>query len=74
MGVLQDIPKPDNNIQRIPKDERLKEIGDYLKKGEFLFFPEVILCVTLNNTDLDTQEVALFSEDVKQPSRFLTTI
>jgi hypothetical protein len=66
MGVLQDISEPDKNIQRIPRDERLKEIGDYLKKGEFLFFPEVILCVTLNDTDLDTQDVALFLEDVKQ--------
>ncbi len=34
MGILQDISKPDDDIQRVPKDDRLKEIGNYLKKGE----------------------------------------
>jgi hypothetical protein len=60
MGVLQDISAPDESIQRLPKDERLKEIRDYLKKGEFLFFPEVILCVDMHKLDPDNQRPAAF--------------
>jgi hypothetical protein len=66
MGVLQDISRPDNNIQRVPKDERLREISDYLKKGDFLFFPEVILCIALHDADPETPEVTDFWEAVKQ--------
>lgn len=29
-------------IQRVPKDHRLKEVGDYLRKGELVFFPETV--------------------------------
>ena len=47
MGILQNISKPDNSFQRIPNDPRLREVGEYLKKGDFLFFPEAILCVAL---------------------------
>jgi hypothetical protein len=66
MGVLQDISKRDDNIQRVPKDERLKEIGDYLKKGDFLFFPEVILCIALHDKDPATPEVDQFWAAVTQ--------
>jgi len=65
MGVLQDISKPDENIQRVPKNERLKEIGEFLKKGEFIFFPEMILCASLNESDKDTDAVTTFYENVK---------
>ena len=47
MGVLQDISRPDDNIQRVPKDERLKEIGDFLKKGEFVFFRKSFFALAL---------------------------
>lgn len=70
MGVLQDISKPDDNIQRIPKDERLKEIGDFLKKGEFVFFPEVVLCVGLHEEDTETEAVASFYSSVQQGKPF----
>jgi hypothetical protein len=66
LGVLQDISKADDNIQRVPRDERLREIGDYLKKGEFLFFPEVILCAALSDSDLVTSDVTLLFNDVQQ--------
>ena len=36
MGTLQDISKPPQDIQRVPRDERLKGIGDYLRKGELV--------------------------------------
>lgn len=75
MEVLQSISKPDDNIQRVPKDERLREIGEYLKKGDFLFFPEVILCVALNESDDEVPEINEFWEAVKggrasRPMRF----
>src|ERR1035437_4754646 len=66
MSVLQDISMPDESIQRVPKDERLKEIGDYLKKGEFLFFPEVVLCVNLHEQDDEAVDVASFFTSVQQ--------
>lgn len=73
MGVLQDVSKPDENIQRIPKDEQLKEVGDFLKNGEFVFFPEMILCAALNDSDKDTDAVITFYESVKsgKPSKIL---
>ena len=73
MGMLQDISKYDENIQRIPKDERLKEIGEFLKKGEFLFFPEVVLLVSLHDGDPETETVARFYESVKRglPNKIL---
>jgi len=70
MSVLQDISTPDESIQRVPKDERLKEIGAYLKKGEFLFFPEVVLCVNLHDQDDETVGVASFYSSVQQGKAF----
>jgi hypothetical protein len=70
MGILQDISKPDNNIQRIPKNERLKEIGDFLKKGEFVFFPEVVLCVGLHEGDNETEAVDILYSSVQQGKPF----
>lgn len=66
MSVLQDISTPDANIQRVPKDERLKEIGDFLRKGEFVFFPEVVLCVSLHDDDDETADVTRFYTSVQQ--------
>jgi len=57
MGVLQSISKADESYQRIPKDPRLKEVSDYLRKGEFLFFPEIILCIALHDGDSESQDV-----------------
>jgi hypothetical protein len=73
MGVLQDISKPDENVQRVPRDERLREIREYLRKGEFVFFPEVILCVGLCDSDMPTDAVARLYENVTSgiPSKTL---
>src|SRR5450432_4112510 len=65
MGVLQDISEPPKDIQRIPKDERLKEIGEYLKRGELVFFPEIILCACLHDQALTSDTAAAFLEKVK---------
>ena len=66
IGVLQKISQPDANYQRIPKDPRLREISDYLKKGEFLFFPEIILCTALNEGEEDSLQVSEFWEAVRR--------
>lgn len=65
MGVLQDISEPPRDIQRIPKDERLKEVGNYLRKGELVFFPEIILCVCLHEEAVTSDIAAAFFEKVK---------
>lgn len=75
MGILQDISKLDENIQRIPRDERLKEISEYLKKGEFVFFPELILCTSLSaeEGDAESVEVSKLYRNVKggNPNKIL---
>lgn len=65
LGVLQDISKPDDNIQRVPKDERLREIGDFLKKGEFVFFPEIVLCIGLHEGEVETEDIATLYRNVQ---------
>lgn len=65
MGVLQDISAPPDDIQRIPKDERLREVGDYLRKGELVFFPEIILCACLHDGDITPDLVAALFEKCK---------
>lgn len=70
MGVLQHISKPPVDVQRIPKDERLKEIGDYLRKGELVFFPEVILCACLHVEDASSELAAELFAKVKAGEAF----
>lgn len=65
MGVLQDISEPPPDIQRVPKDDRLKVVGDYLRKGELVFFPEIILCGCLNEEAVTSDIAAQFFEKVK---------
>jgi len=65
MGVLQDISAPPLDIQRVPKDERLKEVGDYLRKGELVFFPEIILCACLHEEEVTSDLAAAFFETVQ---------
>ena len=61
MGGLQDISAPSQDIQRVPKDKRLKEVGDYLRKGELVFFPEIILCACLHEEDVTSDLAATSS-------------
>lgn len=70
MGVLQDISEPPPDIQRIPNDERLKEIGDYLRKGELVFFSEIILCACLNDGDVTSEVAGELFEKVKAGAPF----
>lgn len=65
MGVLQSISAPPEDIQRVPGVKRLKEIGDYLRKGELVFFPEIVLCASLNDADDTSDDAASLFEMVK---------
>lgn len=70
MGVLQDISEAPKDIQRIPKDERLKEVRDYLRKGELVFFSEVVLCACLHDDDMTSDVTAAFFEKVRAGEPF----
>jgi len=70
MGVLQDISEAPSDIQRVPKDARLKGIADYLRKGKLVFFPEVILCACLHEEDTASDVAAGFFAKVKAGESF----
>lgn len=70
MGILQDLSEAPKDIQRVPKDARLKEVGDYLRKGELVFFPEIILCASLHDGDLTSDMAAAFFAKVKAGEAF----
>jgi hypothetical protein len=70
MGLLQDISEAPQDIQRLPRDERLKEIGDYLRKGELVFFPEVILCTCLSDEEETSELAAVLFEKIRRGSPF----
>ncbi|RYH21866.1 MAG: hypothetical protein EON54_25430, partial [Alcaligenaceae bacterium] len=70
MGLLQDISEPPKDIQRVPKDARLREVGEYLRKGELVFFPEVILCASLTDDDVTSEVTSELFERVKSGAAF----
>lgn len=74
MGVLQDISESPKDIQRVPRNERLKEIGAYLSRGELVFFPEIILCACLHDGDVTSDIAAALFEKVKAGQAFKTGI
>jgi hypothetical protein len=47
LGVLYDISEPAASIQRDLINEHRDEMTAFLRQGEYLFFPELILCTTL---------------------------
>lgn len=70
MGVIQEISAPPDDIQRVPRDDRLRQIAEYLRKGEMVFFPEIILCGCLNNDDITSDIGADFFQKVKRGEPF----
>jgi hypothetical protein len=72
MGVLQDISRLDENIQRI----RMCDCVNWKlsRKGDFLFFPEIILCVALHQSDSEAPEVAEFWEAEAKANQARDTI
>lgn len=66
LGDLVDISEPDKSYQRPLIDGRPDELGDYLERGEYKFFPEVILAANFDDTKyLDEIRVFLQSMSTK---------
>ena len=51
LGELVDVSAPDESYQRPLIDGRADELGEYLERGEYKFFPEVVLSCNLDNAD-----------------------
>ena len=62
LGVLFDLSEPDPSFQRSLINEHKAEMIAFLDQGEFLFFPEVVLCTTLNPDGKEGDQVAQLFE------------
>lgn len=70
MGDLYAVSEPDPSFQRDLLKLHEKEMVAFLREGEYLFFPEVILATTLS-PDADTNEaVTQLFENVRQGQHF----
>lgn len=65
MGTLFEISEPDPSFQRDLLKEHRDEMVAFLSQGEFLFFPEVILCTTLSQDGKENGAVLQLSENVR---------
>jgi hypothetical protein len=70
MGDLYSLSEPDLSFQRDLLKLHEKEMVAFLREGEFLFFPEVILSTTLSPDVDNTEEVAKLFENVKTGQHF----
>jgi hypothetical protein len=70
MGQLFDISEAAPSIQRDLLAEHRDEMVAFLSQGEFLFFPEVILCVTLDHDGAATEAVDTLFAFVRAGKRF----
>jgi hypothetical protein len=70
MGDLYALSEPDPGIQRDLLKLHEKEMVAFLRDGEFLFFPEVILCTTLSPEEDNSEEVTRLFENVRQRQHF----
>lgn len=71
MGDLFSVSEPDPSFQRDLLKIHEKEMVAFLREGEFLFFPEVILCTTLSPDADNTDEVAQLFGNVRQGQHFV---
>ena len=65
MGDLYDISEADPGFQRDLLKEHEKEMVAFLRDGEFLFFPEVILATTLSPEETDNELVRQLYENIR---------
>jgi len=70
MGALFDFSEPDPSFQRDLLKEHRDEMIAFLNQGEFLFFPEVILCTTLSQDGEDSDQVMQLFEKVQLGESF----
>ncbi len=66
MGDLYNFSEPDLSFQRDLLKLHEKEMVAFLREGEFLFFPEVILSTTLSPDEGNMEEVTRLFESVRQ--------
>lgn len=60
LGEIARISKPDKSYQREAIDSHLQDINNFLKNGENLFFPEVILGCYLPKNDEELERLETF--------------
>ena len=66
MGLLHDISKPDDSFQRDLLVDHKAEMVAFLDEGEFLFFPELILCAYFEEVDDILGDVDRLYESVRR--------
>jgi hypothetical protein len=70
MGDLYDISAPDPGFQRDLLKFHEKDMVAFLRDGEFLFFPEVILATTLSPEETDSEAVRMLYENIRAGKSF----
>jgi len=70
MGDLYDISEADPGFQRDLLRDHEKEMVAFLREGEFLFFPEVILATTLSPEETDSESVGQLFENIRTGKPF----
>ena len=70
MGDLYDISEADPGFQRDLLIYHEKEMVAFLRDGEFLFFPEVILAATLSPQESDNDSVQKLFENIRAGESF----
>ncbi|HRE84559.1 MAG TPA: hypothetical protein PLN52_26190 [Opitutaceae bacterium] len=70
MGDLYDISEADPGFQRDLLRDHEKEMVAFLREGEFLFFPEVILATTLSPEETDSETVRQLFENIRTGKPF----
>jgi hypothetical protein len=70
MGDLYSLSEPDPSFQRDLLKLHEKEMVAFLREGEFLFYPEVILSTTLSPVADNTEEVTKLFESVRAGQHF----
>lgn len=70
MGDLYEISEPDPGFQRDLLKSHEREMVAFLRDGEFLFFPEVILATVLSPEQTDNDSVRLLYENVRARKAF----
>lgn len=70
MGDLYDISEADPGFQRDLLKHHEREMVAFLRDGEFLFFPEVILATTLSPQETDSDAVRQLYQNIRTGKTF----
>lgn len=72
--MLSEISKPNVKVQRDLIDEHAGEMAAFLNKGEYRFFPEVILSTSLTDGKSSFEELGLFHTSLQSGQPWNKTI